>query len=329
MKILMYAVLGDELPYIEKFAAVTGQQITKLTDYLSLDNVQLAKGYDAVVTQQTFDIPDAVYARLAEFGIKQITLRQVGYDILNIQAIHKAGLRASNVAAYSPRAIAEYTLTQLMNLIRHNKKYYRTTTAGDWTWKVGGQAKEIHELTVAVIGAGRIGSALAEMLHALGAKVLAVDPVYHAQNEAFLDYVSLDEALKEADVISFHTPLNDQTRGMANDAFFKKIQKKAYILNFARGPLIETEALLKNLRSDKLAGAALDVLPNENDFMNRVQDPKTVPADVQELMAMDNVLLSPHVAFYSDLAIKNMVEISLKDAVALAQGERIENEIFY
>ncbi|EHN58397.1 MULTISPECIES: D-2-hydroxyacid dehydrogenase [Oenococcus] len=328
MKILMYAVLGDEKPYIKEFCQQTGHQVDQLTDYLSEKNVSLAKGYDAIVTQQTVAIPDSVYQQLAEFGIKQITIRQVGYDILDLPAIHQAGLRASNVAAYSPRAIAEYTLTQLMNLIRNNKRYYRATTSGDWQWSAAPQGREIHDLTIAVIGAGRIGSALAEMLHALGAKVLAVDPVYHAQNEAFLDYVDLDQALAQADVVTFHTPLNDETAGMADSAFFDKMKAGSYFLNFARGGLVVTDALLANLRSDKLAGAALDVLPNENEFMSAVSDPKIIPADAQALMAMDNVLLSPHVAFYTDLAIKNMVRISLHDAVALANGQKIENEIF-
>ncbi|SYW12034.1 D-lactate/D-glycerate dehydrogenase [Oenococcus oeni] len=329
MKILMYAVFEDEVPYIEGFANRTGHEIVQETDYLSEKNVDLAAGFDAVVTQQTVNIPDMVYSRLAELGIRQISIRQVGYDILNIDAIHKAGLRASNVAAYSPRAIAEYTLTQLLNLIRNNKRYYQATESGNWLWSAAPQGKEIHDLTVAVIGAGRIGSALAEMLHVLGAKVLAVDPVYHAQNEAFLDYTNLDDALKRADVITFHTPLNKQTNGMADKDFFQKVKKNAYILNFARGGIIQTSALLENLRSGKLAGAALDVLPNETDFMGKIQNPDKLPADVQELMSRDNVLLSPHVAFYTNLAVKNMVEIALNDAIALSQGKHIENEILY
>ncbi|WP_257608752.1 ABC transporter transmembrane domain-containing protein, partial [Oenococcus oeni] len=92
-----------------------------------------------IVTQQTVNIPDMVYSRLAELGIRQISIRQVGYDILNIDAIHKAGLRASNVAAYSPRAIAEYTLTQLLNLIRDNKRYYQATESGNWLWSAAPQ----------------------------------------------------------------------------------------------------------------------------------------------------------------------------------------------
>ncbi|WP_275527708.1 NAD(P)-dependent oxidoreductase, partial [Oenococcus oeni] len=156
-----------------------------------------------------------VYSRLAELGIRQISIRQVGYDILNIDAIHKAGLRASNVAAYSPRAIAEYTLTQLLNLIRDNKRYYQATESGNWLWSAAPQGKEIHDLTVAVIGAGRIGSALAEMLHLLCPIVFSVFLLSPSLLLSFLYYTNLDDALKRHDVITFHTPLNKQTNGMA------------------------------------------------------------------------------------------------------------------
>ncbi|KGO30176.1 D-2-hydroxyacid dehydrogenase [Oenococcus alcoholitolerans] len=329
MKILVYAAFGEEMKYIKKFAAETGHQVDTIPDALTEKNVDAAKGYDAISTQQTSAVPDAVYAKLVSFGIKQITIRQVGYDILNIPLLRKAGLRASNVAAYSPRAIAEYTLTQLLNLLRHNKQYYRAIEKGNWKWSAAIPAAEVHQLTIAVIGAGRIGSAFAEMLHALGARILAVDPVYHAQNEAFLQYTDLKDALAQADVVTFHTPLNDQTIGMADERFFAQIKKGALLLNFARGALVKTPALIQALESGRLAGAALDVLPNENLFMDKIQNPNDLPDDVQKLLSMDNVLLSPHVAFYTNLAIKNMVYIALNDAVALSQGKDIENEIFH
>ena len=198
---------------------------------------------------------------------------------------------------------------------------------GDYTWAAGGQAREIHNLTVAVIGVGRIGTALAEMLHALGATVLGVDPVYRAQNEPFVAYTTLDDALSRADVISFHTPLNDETRAMADKNFFAKIQPGTIMLNFARGEIVDMVELEKALQSGLLAGAAFDVAPNENDFMNQKQPTTKLPADIQRLLQYDNFLLSPHIAFYTDTAIKNMVEMALNDAVTMVNGGFTENEI--
>ena len=327
MKILMYNAVADELPYVKQWSEKTGHEVVTIDQPLNEETVDRASGFDAVSTQQTTSVNPPVYERLSQLNIKQIALRQVGYDVFDLPAAFANHVRLSNVAAYSPRAIAEYTLTQLFNLIRHNKKFDRAMAQGDYTWAAGGQAREIHDLTVAIIGVGRIGTALAEMLHALGAQVLGVDPVYRAQNEPFVTYTTLDEALRRADVISFHTPLNDETRGLADRAFFEKVQPGTIMLNFARGEIVDMSALELALASGQLAGAAFDVAPNENDFMDQKQTVDELPENIQRLVAYDNFLLSPHIAFYTNTAIKNMVEMALNDAVTLTQGGYTDNEI--
>ncbi|MCC8440613.1 MULTISPECIES: D-2-hydroxyacid dehydrogenase [Leuconostoc] len=327
MKILMYNAVADELPYVKQWSEKTGHEVVTIDQPLNEETVDRASGFDAVSTQQTTSVNPPVYERLSQLNIKQIALRQVGYDVFDLPAAFANHVRLSNVAAYSPRAIAEYTLTQLFNLIRHNKKFDRAMAQGDYTWAAGGQAREIHDLTVAIIGVGRIGTALAEMLHALGAQVLGVDPVYRAQNEPFVTYTTLDEALRRADVISFHTPLNDETRGLADRAFFEKVQPGTIMLNFARGEIVDMSALELALASGQLAGAAFDVAPNENDFMDQKQTVDELPENIQRLVAYDNFLLSPHIAFYTNTAIKNMVEMALNDAVIIVNGGFTENEI--
>jgi len=327
MKILMYNAVEEEVPFMTAWSTKTGHEVVREVGPLSEDNVDLAKDFDAVSSQQTTAIPAIVYKKLNEYGIKQIALRQVGYDVFDLPAAFENHIRLSNVAAYSPRAIAEYTLTQLFNVLRHSKKFDRAMATGDYTWAAGGQAREIYQLTVAVIGVGRIGTAFAQMLHALGAKVLGVDPVYHAQNEAFVEYTTLDDALSRANVISFHTPLNDETRGLADQNFFDKIQPGTIMLNMSRGEVVDMTALENALLSGQLYGAAFDVTPNENEFMDQKQSLSDLPENIQRLTALDNFYLSPHIAFYTNTAIKNMVEIALNDAVTLANDGYTENEI--
>ncbi|WP_349533599.1 D-2-hydroxyacid dehydrogenase [Leuconostoc citreum] len=327
MKIIMYNTVKEELPFVDEWVAKTGHDVVNVYEPLNVDNVAQAQSFDAVTTQQTTAIPAPVYESLAGYGIKQLALRQVGYDVFDLPAAFGQHIRLSNVAAYSPRAIAEYTLTQLLNILRHNKKFDRAMATGNYTWAAGGQAREIYQMTVAIIGVGRIGTALAQMLHALGANVLGVDPVYRAQNEAFLEYTSLDDALSRANVISFHTPLNDETRGLANQKFFDKIQPGTIMLNMARGEIVDMAALESSLLSGQLYGAAFDVAPNENDFMDQKQAVADLPENIQRLTQLDNFYLSPHIAFYTNTAIKNMVEMALNDAVTLARGGYTENEI--
>lgn len=327
MKILMYNTVPEEQPFVTAWMAKTGHEVVTLSEPLTVDNAGQAAGFDAVSTQQTTAMPAPVYQILAENGIKQIALRQVGYDVFDIPAAFDQKIRLSNVAAYSPRAIAEYALTQLFNILRHNKQFERAMATGDYTWAAGGQAREIYQLTVAIIGVGRIGSAFAQMLHALGAKVLGVDPVYRAQNEVFVEYTTLDDALARANVISFHTPLNEETRNLADQAFFDKIQPGTILLNMARGEIVDMVALETSLNTGQLYGAAVDVTPNENAFMNQKQAVTDLPENIQRLTQLDNFYLSPHIAFYTNTAIKNMVEMALNDAVTLANGGYTDNEI--
>lgn len=327
MKILMYNTVPEEQPFVTAWMAKTGHEVVTLSEPLTVDNAGQAAGFDAVSTQQTTAMPAPVYQILAENGIKQIALRQVGYDVFDVPAASSQKIRLSNVAAYSPRAIAEYTLTQLFNILRHNKQFERAMATGDYTWAAGGQAREIYQLTVAIIGVGRIGSVFAQMLHALGAKVLGVDPVYRAQNEVFIEYTTLDDALARANVISFHTPLNEETRNLADQAFFDKIQPGTILLNMARGEIVDMTALETSLNTGQLYGAAVDVTPNENAFMNQKQAVTDLPENIQRLTQLDNFYLSPHIAFYTNTAIKNMVEMALNDAVTLANGGYTDNEI--
>lgn len=327
MKIVMYNTVPEEQPFVTAWMAKTGHEVVTLSEPLTVDNAGQAAGFDAVSTQQTTAMPAPVYQILAENGIKQIALRQVGYDVFDIPAAFDQKIRLSNVAAYSPRAIAEYALTQLFNILRHNKQFERAMATGDYTWAAGGQAREIYQLTVAIIGVGRIGSAFAQMLHALGAKVLGVDPVYRAQNEVFVEYTTLDDALARANVISFHTPLNEETRNLADQAFFDKIQPGTILLNMARGEIVDMVALETSLNTGQLYGAAVDVTPNENAFMNQKQAVTDLPENIQRLTQLDNFYLSPHIAFYTNTAIKNMVEMALNDAVTLANGGYTDNEI--
>ncbi|WP_278391091.1 D-2-hydroxyacid dehydrogenase [Leuconostoc lactis] len=327
MKILMYNTVPEEQPFVTAWMAKTGHEVVTLSEPLTVDNAGQAAGFDAVSTQQTTAMPAQVYQILAENGIKQIALRQVGYDVFDVPAAFSQKIRLSNVAAYSPRAIAEYTLTQLFNILRHNKQFERAMATGDYTWAAGGQAREIYQLAVAIIGVGRIGSAFAQMLHALGAKVLGVDPVYRAQNEVFIEYTTLDDALARANVISFHTPLNEETRNLADQAFFDKIQPGTILLNMARGEIVDMTALETSLNTGQLYGAAVDVTPNENAFMNQKQAVTDLPENIQRLTQLDNFYLSPHIAFYTNTAIKNMVEMALNDAVTLANGGYTDNEI--
>lgn len=321
MKILMYAVLEPEKQYIEQWSRKTGVEVKCVSERLDKETVRWAKGFDGIDFQQTQPLDEEVYRTLHEYGIKQLTARMVGYDMLDLALAKKYDLIVTNVPAYSPRAIAEMGLTQALRLVRKLGYYDQRMDHLDFRWS-GLESTEIYNLTVGIIGAGHIGGATAQLYSALGAKVLATDPIQRVELKPYLEYVDKETLLKNADIVTIHTPLNDETANYFNQQTFAMMKKSAYLINMARGGLVKTADLIQALKTKQIAGAALDTLANEGQFFEKQATPADVPADYLTLKAMPNVLISPHSAFYTDTAMKNMVEMGLDDVVAIVKGER-------
>lgn len=326
-KIIMYAVLDEEIPFIEQWSKEHDVEIKMVKERLTPETVGLAKGYDGLDLQQTIPLDPSIYPTLKSFGIKQLTARMVGFDFIDLKLAAENGLTVTNVPAYSPRAIAEMGVTQAMWLVRRLGEYQARMDKLDFRWS-GLESTEIYNLTVGVIGAGHIGGATAQIYHALGAKVLATDPVHHAEMEPFLTYVDRDTLLKEADIVTLHTPLNDETANMIDAAALAKMKPTAYLINMARGGLVVTADLINALKNHQLGGAALDTLPNEGQFFEKQSKPEEIPEDYKELRAMPNVMISPHSAFYTDTAMKNIVEMGLDDVMLILEGKRPNYPVF-
>lgn len=327
MKIIMYSVLAEEKPFIEAWEKKTGNQVTQVEDDLTVDTVDLAQGFDGLDMQQTIPTKDPIiYEKLEQFGIKQITARMVGYEMLDLDLATQHHLVVTNIPAYSPRAIAEMGVTQAMWLLRQIGYFDQRMEDGDFTWS-GLMSKEIHDQTVGIIGAGHIGGATAQIYSALGAKVIATDPVHNVELSPYLEYVDQDTLLENADIVTIHTPLQDDTQNIINAKTLKQMKNSAYFINMARGGLVDTQALITALKNHEIAGAALDTIADENLFFEHQVSPDQIPADYLELKAMPNVIITPHSAFFTNTAIKNIVEIGLNDVVTIYKGQKSRNAL--
>lgn len=325
MKIAMYAVRDTEEPYIKAWEKQTGDVVKRITEQLSPANVDQAADCEGLSILQTEPLTDeGVYKKLHDFGIKEMSLRMVGYNALDLKLAKKYGLTVTNVPTYSPRAIAEMGVTQAMYLLRRIGEYrQRMRDDHDFTWNKDLESNEIYNLTVGLIGTGNIGSATAQIYKALGAHVIAYDPIYHVNDEPYLDFVdSPEEVLKSADIVSLHTPLLPSTEGMIGEKQFKMMKKTAYLINVSRGGLVDTQALINALKNHEIAGAGLDVLADETKFFTHKVKADQVPADYQELAAMPNVIVTPHVAFFTKTAVRNMVQMSLNDINRINEGQK-------
>jgi D-lactate dehydrogenase len=327
MKILMYAVLEPEKKYIKQWSEENDIEVKCVDERLNKDTVKWAKGFDGIDFQQTQPLEQEVYQALHEYGIKQLTARMVGYDMIDFDLAKKYDLIVTNVPAYSPRAIAEMGLTQALRLVRKLGYYDQRMDKFDFRW-AGLESTEIYNLTVGIIGAGHIGGATAQLYSALGAKVIATDPIHRVELSPYLEYTDQDTLLKTADIVTVHTPLNDSTTNLFNAATFKKMKSTAYLINMARGGIVNANDLIAALQAKEIAGAALDTLADEGQFFEKQATADEIPEDYKTLRAMPNVLISPHSAFYTDTAMKNMVAMGLDDVVAIVNGKRPQFEVY-
>ncbi|KRL02941.1 D-isomer specific 2-hydroxyacid dehydrogenase [Lactobacillus equicursoris DSM 19284 = JCM 14600 = CIP 110162] len=322
----MYNVAPIEVDHINEWVAKNHVEVVTTDKPLTAETVSLAEGCTSVSLKPLGPIAEEeVYKKLHEYGVKCIGLRIVGFNTINFDYTKKYDLLVTNVPVYSPRAIAEMTVTQAMYLLRKIGIFkYRMDHDHDFTWPADMISNEIYNLTVGLIGVGHIGSAVAQIFSAMGAKVIAYDVAYNPEFEPFLTYTDFDTVLKEADIISLHTPLFPSTEKMIGEAQFKEMKNSAYLINCARGELVDTEALIKALQSGEIAGAGLDTLAGESSYFSHkgISDDE-IPEDFKTLSKMPNVVITPHAAFYTTTSIRNMVQMCLDDQVKIANGQRV------
>jgi len=324
MKIFAYGIRKDEEPSLKKWEQANPGVEVGFTEYtLTTDSARLAEGSDGVVTLQTSAYTREALEVLNKLGIKNISIRNVGFDNFNFKDLNDLGFKLTNVPVYSPNAIAEHTVLLMGRLLRRVPEFDQKFDNGDFTWAptIG---KEYREQTVGVVGTGHIGRVVIKILQGFGAKVVAYDVYHNPDIEKQGLYVdTLEEVYKQSDIITLHVPLFDSNKYMINDKAISEMKDGAYIINCARGELIDTDALIKGLDSGKIAGAGLDVLDNENSVFGKVwSSPENIPDEkIKNLAMRTNVIITPHSAFYTETAIHNMITTSFDSNKALIEGQ--------
>ena len=313
MKIIAYGIREDERPYVENWQwANPDVELVCTGKLLDVESAELARGCDGVVAYQQKSYSADLLKRLHEMNIHNLSLRNVGIDNVDVEAAVKYSFKITNVPVYSPAAIAEFGVTQLLNLLRRTKEFQNKFAKRDYRWAPN-IASELNQQTVGIVGAGHIGRVMAHICRGFGACVM----VYNHRPKpdlvkagVFTD--SLDELYKESTVISLHVPAVKSTYHILNRDAFAKMQKGVLIINMSRGSLIDEQDLIEALDSGQVGGAALDVLEDETKIFNKnmANQPSNYPA-FDNLESRENVLITPHTAFYTDEAVRNMVEQSL------------------
>jgi D-specific alpha-keto acid dehydrogenase len=315
--IAIYGCGEDEAALFRELAPRFGVAPTITAEAVSESNADLAAGMRCISIGHKTRVTSATLRTLEAAGVAYISTRSIGFNHIDVQYAENLGITVGNVA-YSSDSVADYTLMLMLMAVRHAKTTVLRADIHDYRLHEL-RGKELRDLTIGVIGTGRIGAAVVDRLRGFGCRILAHDNTPKADAE----YVPLDELLRESDLVTLHTPLNAGTHHLLDRRRIAAMRRGAYVVNTGRGALIDTEALVSALESGRLGGAALDVLEGEEGvFYADRRDRPVESKPLLRLQQLPNVLISPHTAYYTDHALSDTVQNSIVNCLKFEKGNQ-------
>jgi len=327
IKVAFYDAKPYDKPSFEHYGELRGLQFRFLETKLNEDTVELARDCDAVCVFVNDTVNAAVIDRLHALGVRLIALRSAGYNNVDVRAAF-GKIHVVHVPAYSPYSVAEHAMALLLTSVRRIHKAYNRTREFNFSLN-GLTGFDLHGKTVGVIGTGKIGRIFAQICGGFGMRVLAYD-LFPAQDSG-MEYVSLDQLLRESDIISLHCPLTEDTRHMIGREAIEKMKKGAVIINTSRGGLIDAEALLDGIKARKIGAACLDVYEEEADIFFEDRSGHILNDDLlSRLISMPNVIVTSHQAFLTEEALNNIAETTVSNILSCFENDGMcDNELCY
>lgn len=313
MKVLAYCTRSDEIKEFNKYSQKYEHNITMIPENFSPETAHLAEGYDGIIIFVNCKANKEALEIISSYGVKYIASKGAGVNNIDFQACKELGIKVTNVPEYSPNSVSELAVGLTIALTRKINTVVKRSR--DQNFGLDDlMGIELRNLTVGVIGTGRIGFNVIKAFHGFGCYIIANDIYENKEVSKYATYKSIDEVYAKADIITLHCPLVEENYHMINDEAICKMKDGVMIINLARGGLIDTEALIKGLKSGKIRGAALDTYENEVGIFHSNLTQKILQDDVLvKLLQYPNVLITPHYAFYTDEAVKNMIQTALSN----------------
>lgn len=325
MKVFVYSCREDEHVMYEEYAVKMGMTFGYCREQPTMDNYRMAEGYDCISVVGT-KISDELLKAFANQGLKCITARCIGVDHINVAYARELGIRVSNIT-YSPNAVADYAILLMLMCLRKEKYILEHYKVNDYSL-AHNCGRELRDMTVGIVGGGRIGRTVMKQIAGFGCKMLVYDKFESDEVKQYAEYVSYEQLLAQSDIISFHAPGTADTHHMLNMDNVNLLKKNCIIINTSRGSNVDTKALIYGLEKGIISAAGLDVLDHEPTIYN-INHAETLLTDhdVAVLESYPNVVITPHTAFYTDHAVRDMIENSLKNAAAFYEGREMPGEI--
>lgn len=327
-KIAFFGAKPYDIASFDKVNEKYNYDIRYYKGHLNPNNVVLTQDTDAVCIFVNDTADAAVIDAMVDNGVKLLALRCAGFNNVDLKAA-KGKLPVVRVPAYSPYAVAEYSLALMLSLNRKIHRAYWRTRDGNFSLN-GLMGFDMHGKTIGIIGTGKIARILIRLLKGFGMRILAYDlyPDMKFAGEEGISYVSLDELYRESDIISLHCPLTDQTKYMIDKDSIDKMKEGVMIINTGRGQLINTNDLIEGLKEKKIAAAGLDVYEEEGEYFYEDKSDKIIDDDVlARLLSFNNVIVTSHQAFFTKEALHNIAETTLQNIEDFRCQRPLVNEV--
>ena len=320
MKMTVYAVQPEEIPIFRRLEQQGDVAFTLTAEKPSMDNLELLAGADAVNVISDTVITEELWHAWKEQGIRAAVTRTIGMEHMNRGIGESLGIPVFHIT-YSPASVADYAIMMMLMVLRHVKPMMYRYLGQDYTI-AGYLGRELPNMTVGVLGAGRIGTTVLRHLRGFGCRLLYWNRSPRPELEETAKMVPLDTLLRESDILSVHLAANGDTIGFLNRERIGSMKPGAILINTARGPLVDTDALIEALESGHLSGAGLDVFDGDRSIYYRDYKNTAVHHRQKAILdAMPNVLMLPHMAYYTDQAMEDMVCNSVKAVMEYFQNE--------
>lgn len=328
MKVTFFSSKPYDETFLKRLNPSFGHELVFIENRLNPQTAHFAYGSPAVCAFVN-DVLDAdTLEKLAQGGTRFIAMRCAGYNNVDLAAAQSLGLQVARVPAYSPFAVAEHAVALFLCLNRHVHKAYNRVRDGNFSID-GLIGRDVHGMTIGVIGTGSIGRIFARIMSGFGCEVLAYDIAPDPKClELGVRYVELHELFARSQVISLHCPLTPQTYHLINEESLARMRDGVFLINTSRGALIETEAVIAAIKSSKIGGLVLDVYEEESALFFEDRSVGIIQDDVfMRLTTFPNVLVTGHQAFFTQEAMTNIAQTTLSNLADFEAGRVCPNRV--
>ena len=316
MKVAVFSTKPYDRTFLNRANAVSGNhhELCFLEPRLGRETAQLAGDAEAICAFVNDTIDRPALQVLRDGGVRLVALRSAGFNNVDLLAAHELGIEVGRVPAYSPDAVAEHTVALILSLNRHIHRAYARVREGNFALD-GLLGFDLKGRTVGIVGTGKIGLSVARIMVGFGCRVLGFDPFPDPDFTGLgASYVGLDELLPHSDIITLHCPLTPQTHHLIDEQAIGVMKSGVMIINTGRGALIETHALIRNLKAGKIGHVGLDVYEEEDDLFFENLSGQIIQDDIfARLLTFPNVLITGHQAFFTREALTAIAETTMEN----------------